>query len=98
MIDWKVQKMNIWIGREWNQIQALLLHSNYNTGTVKDFVYCGVEKADSTPDFIKMKEPAFWEYDTGKNSEWKPTSEMKTKTVYYPRSQVKQKCPSPRMQ
>ena len=66
VIDWKLQKMNIWTGREWNQIQGLLLHSEYNTGTVKDFVYCGVEKTDSIPDFIKMKEPAFWEYDTGK--------------------------------
>ena len=77
MIDWKLQKMNIWIGREWNQIQGLLLHSNYNTGTVKYFIYCGAEKTDSIPDFIKMKEPAFWEYDTGKKNEWKRTGETK---------------------
>ena len=60
-----------------NQIQGLLLHSNYNTGTVKDFVYCGAEKTDSIPDFIKMKEPALWEYDTGKKDEWKRSSEVK---------------------
>ena len=69
--------MNIWTGREWNQIQGLLLHSNYSTGTVKDFVYCGAEKTDSIPDFIKMKEPTFWEYDTGKKNEWKRTGERK---------------------
>ena len=69
--------MNIWTGHEWNQIQELLLHSNYNTGTVKDFVYCGAEKTDPIPDFIKMKEPALWEYDTGKKNEWKRTGEMK---------------------
>ena len=89
--------MNIWTGREWNQIQGLLLHSEYNTGTVKDFVYCGVEKTDSIPDFIKMKEPAFWEYDTGKKNEWKRTGETKTKLVKYPSIQVKPNCPSPRM-
>ena len=66
VIDWTSQKMNIWTGREWNQIQGLLLQSEYNTGTVKDFVYCGVEKTDTIPDFIKMKEPKFWDYDTGK--------------------------------
>ena len=70
MIDWKLQKMNIWTGCEWNQIQGLLLHSDY-TGTVKDFIYCGEEKTDAIHDLIKMKEPAFWEYDTGKKNEWK---------------------------
>ena len=69
--------MNIWTGREWNQIQGLLLHSNYNTGIVKDFVYYGAEKTNPIPDFIKMKEPAFWEYDTGKKKEWKRTGEVK---------------------
>ena len=56
--------MNIWIGREWNQIQGLLLRSDYNTRSVKDFVYYGAEKTEKIPDFIKMKEPQFWEYDT----------------------------------
>ena len=50
---------------------------NYNTGSGKDFVYCGAEKTDAIPDFIKMKEPAFWKYDTGKKNEWKRTSETK---------------------
>ena len=77
MIDWKAQKMYIWIGREWNQIQGLLLHAEYNTSTVKDFVYCGAEKTDSLPDFIKMKEPAFWEYDSWKKNEWKQIGEAK---------------------
>ena len=69
--------MNIWTGREWNQIQGLLLHSDYNTGSVKDYVYCGAEKTDSIPDFIKRKEPPFWEYDTGSENEWKRTRETK---------------------
>ena len=77
MVDWKVQKMNIWTGREWNQIQGLLLHSDCNTRTIKYFVYCGAEKTDSIPDFIKMKEPAFWEYDTGRKNEWKRIGETK---------------------
>ena len=67
----EIAKMNIWIGHEWNQIQGLLLQSEYNTGTVKDFCYCGVEKMDRIPDFIKMKEPDFWEYDAGCKKEWK---------------------------
>ena len=69
--------MNIGIAREWNQIQGLLLYSDYNTRTVKDFVYCGAEKTDAIPDFIKMKEPAFWEYNTGKKNEWKRIAETK---------------------
>ena len=93
VIDWTSQKMNIWTGREWNQIQGLLLKSEYNTGTVKDFVYCGVEKTDTIPDFIKMKEPKFWDYDTGKNKEWKRIGESTAKLVRYPSSQVKSNCP-----
>ena len=53
----------------------MLLQSEYNTGTVKDFVYCGVEKTDTIPDFIKMKEPKFWDYDIGINEEWKRIGE-----------------------
>ena len=53
------------------------MHSDYNTGTVKDFVYCGAEKTESIPDFIKMKEPQFWEYATGSKNEWKRTGERK---------------------
>ena len=75
VIDWTSQKMNIWIGHEWTQIQGLLLQSEYNTATVQDFVYCGVEKTDPIPDFIKMKEPTFWDYDTEKNKEWKRIGE-----------------------
>ena len=92
VIDWKLQKMNIWIGREWNQIQGLLLHSNYNTGTIKDFAYCGAEKTGAIPDFIKMKEPAFWEYNTGKKIEWNRTSERKDQDCIIPKkaSQTKE--------
>ena len=67
-----------------------MLHSNYNTGIVKDFVYCGAEKTDPIPDFIKLKEPVFWEYDTGKKMNGNELGKGKTKTVYYPRNQVKQ--------
>ena len=42
VIDWISQKMNIWTGREWNQIQGLLLQSEYNTGTVKDISFIAV--------------------------------------------------------
>ena len=77
VVDWKLQEMNIWTRREWTQIQGLLLHSSYNTGTVKDFVYCGAEKTDSIPDFLKMKKLQFCEYETGSKNEWKRTGEMK---------------------
>ena len=94
VIDWTSQKMNIWTGREWNQIQGLLLQSEYNTGTVKDFVYCGVEKTDPIPDFIKMKEPTFWDYDTGKNKEWKrigePTAQACKISKHSSRNQIVQ--------
>ena len=77
VVDWKLQKMNIWTGREWNQTEGIILHSACNTGTIKDFDYCGAEKTDSIPDFIKMKKLQFWEYETGSKTEWKRTGETK---------------------
>ena len=43
----------------------------------KRFCCGGAEKTDSIPDFIKMKETTFWDYDTEKKNEWKRTGEMK---------------------
>ena len=73
--------MNIWIGRQCNQIQGLLLHSGYNIGTVKSFVYCGAEEKTGTiPDLIRMKEPVFLEYNIGSKNKWKRTREMKSQS------------------
>ena len=60
-----------------------LLHSDYNIRIVKDFVYCGAQKTNSIPDFIKMKEPTFWEYDTGRKNEWKTNWRNKRPRLYY---------------
>ena len=51
--------MNIWTGHERNQIPGLLLHIEHNTRTVQEFVYCGVETTEKTPDFIKMNNHNF---------------------------------------
>ena len=56
------------------------MHSDYNIGIIKEFIYCGAEKTDSMPDFIKMKKPQFWEYDTGSKNEWKRIGEMKNQS------------------
>ena len=68
--------MNIWTGYR-TRSRDFLLHSNYNAGSIKDFVYCGVEKIENIPVFIQMKEPAFWEYDTRSKKEWKRIGETK---------------------
>ena len=60
---------NEYMDRAWVEPDPdLLLQSEYNTGTIKDFCYYGAEKTDRIPDFIKMKELAFWEYDAGKTN------------------------------
>ena len=34
----------------------------------------------TVPDFIRMKEPQFWEYNNGSKNEWKRTGEMKSQS------------------
>ena len=72
--------MNMWTGREWNQIQGIMLRSEHNTGTVKDFVSCGVETNEKTPDFIKIKKHKFWEYDTSSTNQGEKTGEIKSQS------------------
>ena len=63
------------------------MNSDYNTGMTKDFVYCGVETNEKTPNFIKMEEPKIWKYDIGSTNEWKRTREMKVNPIQYPTHQ-----------
>ena len=56
--------MHIWIGKEWSKVQGVLLHSKNNNGTVKDFVYYDVDSKEKIPDFIVMKKPQFWMYNS----------------------------------
>ena len=37
------QVMHIWTGKEWSEVQGILLHAENNIGTVKDFVYYDVD-------------------------------------------------------
>ena len=64
VIDWKQQVMHIWTGKELSKVQGVLLHSKKNIGTVKDFVYYDVDSREKIPDFIVMKKPQFWTYNT----------------------------------
>ena len=58
------QIMHIWTGKEWSKVQGVLLHSKNNIGTVKDFVYYDVDSKEKIPDFIVMKKPQFWMYNS----------------------------------
>ena len=49
VINWKEQMMHIWTGKEWSEIQGILLHSNNIIGTVKDFVYYDVDSREKNP-------------------------------------------------
>ena len=64
VINWKEQMMHIWTEKEWSEIQGILLHSNNIIGTVKDFVYYDVDSREKIPDFIVMRKPQFWMYNT----------------------------------
>ena len=48
-----------------------------NSGTVKDFVYYGVDSEKQIPDFTVMKDPKFWVYHTGATKEWKRAESSK---------------------
>ena len=69
--------MHIWIGTKWSQVQGMLLDSKNNTGTVKDFVYYGVDSEKQISDFTVMKDPKFWVYHTDATKEWKRTESRK---------------------
>ena len=69
VVNWKEQKMHIWIGKEWSQVQGILLNSKNNTGTVKDFVYYSVDSENQIPDFTVMKDPKWWVYHTDAKKE-----------------------------
>ena len=72
VIDWQNQRMNIWTGFEWDQVNGMLLNSVHKLGTVKDFIYGGVSGTNErVPDFTVVKIPQFWDYDTGQRNEWK---------------------------
>ena len=73
--------------------KGLLLHSDYNTGTTKYFVYCGVQKTDSIPDFIKMIETTFWVYDIGSKMNGNKLAKDKANPIYYLRCQDLKKSP-----
>ena len=60
VVNWKEQIMHIWTGKEWSNVQGVLLHSENNIGTVKDFVHYDVDSKEKIPDFIVMKKPQFW--------------------------------------
>ena len=83
VIDWREQKMHIWTGKEWSQVQGMLLDSKNNTGTVKDFVYYSVDSEKQIPDFTVMKDPQFWVYHTDATRNGKELNPVKSKTVSY---------------
>ena len=64
VINWKEQIMHIWTGKEWSKVSGVLLHSNDSIGTVKDFVYYDVDSKEKIPDFMVMKKPQFWMYNS----------------------------------
>ena len=77
VVNWKEQIMHIWTGKEWSKVQGVLLHAENNIGTVKDFVYYGVDSEKQIPDFTVMKDPKFWVYHTDAAKEWKRAESSK---------------------
>ena len=77
VIDWREEKMHIWTGTEWSQVQGMLLDSKNNIGTIKDFVYYSVDSEKQIPDFTVMKDPQFWVYHTDATNEWKRAESSK---------------------
>ena len=67
----KKQVMHMWTGKEWSEVQGVLLHSENNIGTVKDFVHYDVDSKKKIPDFIVMKKPQFWMYHNACTKEGK---------------------------
>ena len=87
VIDWREQKMHIWTGTEWRQVQGMLLDSKNNTGTVKDFVSYGVDSEKQIPDFTVMKDPKFGCIILTLQRNGKELNQVKSKTVSYQRRQ-----------
>ena len=59
VIDWRRQKMYIWVQGEWDHVNGVLLETEQKIGTVKIFDdYLG--DVTSVPDFTVIKEPKLW--------------------------------------
>ena len=71
VINWKEQVMHMWTGKEWSEVQGILLHSANNIGTIKDFVHYDVDSKKTIPDFIVMKQPQSWMYHNAYTKEGK---------------------------
>ena len=64
VIDWRKQKMYIWVQGEWDHVNGILLESEQKVGTVKVFDdYLG--DVTCAPDFTVIKEPKLWTFKSG---------------------------------
>ena len=68
VIDWRKQIMYIWVHGEWCHVHGVLLDSEQQIGTVKEFAaYMLGEK--TVPDFEMMKKAKFWDFNMNQK-EW----------------------------
>ncbi|MCV6575517.1 MAG: retroviral-like aspartic protease family protein, partial [Cohaesibacter sp.] len=62
VIDWRRQKMYIWVQGEWDHVNGVLLETEQKIGTVKVFDnYIG--DVTCVPDFTVIKEPKLWTFN-----------------------------------
>ena len=63
VIDWRRQKLYIWVHGEWDHVNGVLLDAEQWIGTVKVFEsYSG--DVQNVPDISVVKKPQFWELPT----------------------------------
>ena len=69
VIDWRRQRMHIWVHGTWEHVNGVLLNAEQKVGTVKVFDgYYG--DSVHVPDISLAKVPKFWDWNTAQ-TEWK---------------------------
>ena len=75
VIDWNKQQMYMWGRGEWDHANGILLDTEHKISTVKLFDTYSRD-VTYTPDFIVIKEPKFWTFNTDQ-MEWKSMDKKK---------------------
>ena len=63
VIDWRKQRIHLWVHGQWENVDGVLLDSKQHIGTVKTFdSYSWGD--DTVPDISVVKTPQFWDVKT----------------------------------
>ena len=94
VIDWRSQKIYLWVHGQWEHVNGILLDAENKVGTVKLFdAYTGGDVA--VPDFMVMKTPQFWDSCTGQKEKVAERGKDCTKVSTVPKREemnAKQNC------